>query len=133
MLRDMLFPAFVVLPTIPVIAFQSLVVLWFGNTLLVKAVITSYLTSFPMTVNPLLRLRSVDPHHVALLPSFGAAPLGVLWRLRLPTASPLIAAGMRMATVRYLVVAVAMETPRTRGTTGGQTGSAHGRDGDGQA
>src|SRR5208337_3844950 len=43
-LREIVFPIFVVSQTIPVIAFGALVVLWFGNTLIAKAVIAFYLT-----------------------------------------------------------------------------------------
>ena len=60
-LREMIFPIFIVSQTIPVIAFGALVVLWFGNTLLAKAVIAFYLTFFPVTVNTLLGLETVDP------------------------------------------------------------------------
>ncbi len=65
-LREMVFPIFVVSQTIPVIAFGALVVLWFGNTLLAKAIIAFYLTFFPVTVNTLLGLETVDPKQVAL-------------------------------------------------------------------
>jgi len=44
-----------------VIAFGALVVLWFGNTLLAKAVIAFYLTFFPVTVNTLLGLETSIP------------------------------------------------------------------------
>ena len=88
LLRDMLFPVFVVSQTIPVIAFGALVVLWFGNTLLAKAVIAFYLTFFPVTVNTLLGLQSVDPAQVALLRSFGAGARSLMLRLQLPAALP---------------------------------------------
>ena len=61
LLRDTVFPIFIVSQTIPVIAFGALVVLWLGNTLFAKAVIAFYLTFFPVTVNTLLGLQSVDP------------------------------------------------------------------------
>ncbi len=95
-LRDMLFPIFVVSQTIPVIAFGALVVLWFGNTLLAKAVIAFYLTFFPVTVNTLLGLQSVDPAQVALLRSFGAGGGSLLLRLQLPTALPQIFVALRL-------------------------------------
>jgi NitT/TauT family transport system permease protein len=41
--------------------------------------------------------------------SFGAGPVSIFWRLRLPAALPLIAAGMRVATVRSLIVAIVTE------------------------
>ena len=68
-LREMVFPIFVVSQTIPVIAFGALVVLWFGNTLLAKAVIAFYLTFFPVAVNTQLGLESIDHKQVALMRS----------------------------------------------------------------
>jgi NitT/TauT family transport system permease protein len=41
--------------------------------------------------------------------SFGAGRLGILWRLRLPTALPLLLAGMRVATVRSVLIAIITE------------------------
>jgi NitT/TauT family transport system permease protein len=93
-LREMIFPIFVVSQTIPVIAFGALVVLWFGNTLLAKAIIAFYLTFFPVTVNTLLGLETVDPRQVDLMRSFGASNRQLLhsrllcrrssWRCGLP-------------------------------------------------
>jgi NitT/TauT family transport system permease protein len=108
-LREMIFPIFVVSQTIPVIAFGALVVLWFGNTLLAKAVIAFYLTFFPVTVNTLLGLESVDPRQVALMKSFGASPRQLLLRLQLPTALPHIFVALRLASSLSLVGAIVGE------------------------
>jgi NitT/TauT family transport system permease protein len=51
----------------------------------------------------------VDERAVNLMRSFGASRLSILWRLRLPTALPLILSGMRIATVRSLIVAIVTE------------------------
>ncbi|WP_198383231.1 ABC transporter permease [Roseomonas sp. KE2513] len=108
-LRDMLFPIFVVFQTVPVIAFGALVVLWFGNTLLAKAVIAFYLTFFPVTVNTLLGLRSVDPRQIALLRSFGATGRQLLLRLMLPAALPQIFVALRLGASLSLVGAIVGE------------------------
>ena len=108
-LRDMIFPIFVVSQTIPVIAFGALVVLWFGNTLLAKAVIAFYLTFFPVTVNTLLGLETVDPKQVALMKSFGASNRQLLLRLQLPTALPQIFVALRLASSLSLVGAIVGE------------------------
>ena len=109
LLRDMVFPLFVVSQTIPVIAFGALIVLWFGNTLLAKAAIAFYLTFFPVTVNALLGLQSVDERQVQLLRSFGATPGQVLLRLQLPAALPQIFVALRLAASLSLVGAIVGE------------------------
>jgi NitT/TauT family transport system permease protein len=108
-LKEMIFPIFVVSQTIPVIAFGALVVLWFGNTLLAKAVIAFYLTFFPVTVNTLLGLELVDPKQVALMRSFGASNHQLLLRLQLPTALPQIFVALRLASSLSLVGAIVGE------------------------
>ncbi|GGJ13020.1 ABC transporter permease [Neoroseomonas lacus] len=108
-LRDMLLPIFVVSQTIPVIAFGALVVMWFGNTLMAKAVIAFYLTFFPVTVNTLLGLHSVDPRQVALLRSFGATGRQILFRLQLPMALPQIFVALRLGASLSLVGAIVGE------------------------
>ena len=108
-LRDMIFPIFIVSQTVPVIAFGALVVLWFGNTLMAKAVIAFYLTFFPVTVNTLLGLDSVDPRQVALLRSFGASRLTLLRRLQLPSALPQIFVALRLGASLSLVGAIVGE------------------------
>lgn len=109
LLREMVFPIFIVSQTIPVIAFGALIVLWFGNTLFSKAIIAFYLTFFPVTVNTLLGLQSVDPRQEALLRSFGAGPRQLLWRLQLPSALPQIFVALRVAASLSLIGAIVGE------------------------
>jgi NitT/TauT family transport system permease protein len=108
-LKEMILPIFVVSQTIPVIAFGALVVLWFGNTLLAKAAIAFYLTFFPVTVNTLLGLETVDSKQVALMRSFGASNHQLLWRVQLPTALPQIFVALRLASSLSLVGAIVGE------------------------
>jgi NitT/TauT family transport system permease protein len=108
-LRDMVFPLFVISQTIPVIAFGALIVLWFGNTLLAKAVIAFYVTFFPVTVNTLVGLNAIDPRQTALMRSFGASGRQMLWRLQFPSALPQIFVALRLAAALSLVGAIVGE------------------------
>jgi ABC-type nitrate/sulfonate/bicarbonate transport system, permease component len=109
LLRELVFPLFVISQTIPVIAFGAVVVLWFGNTVLAKALIAFYLTFFPVTVNTVHGLESVDHRQIDLLRSFGASRLQVLWRLELPAALPQIFVALRLACTLSLLGAIAGE------------------------
>ncbi len=108
-LRETIFPIFIVSQTIPVIAFGALVVMWFGNTILAKAVIVFYLTFFPVTVNALLGMRAVDEKQVQLLRSFGASEREIMRKLRFPTALPHIFVALRIASALGLAGAVVGE------------------------
>lgn len=107
--RELIFPIFIVSQTIPVIAFGALVVLWFGNTLLAKAAIAFYLTFFPVTVNTLVGLEAVDPRQEALMRSFGASRFKILTQLQLPAALPQIFVALRLASALALVGAIVGE------------------------
>lgn len=109
LLKELVFPIFIISQTIPVIAFGAVVVLWFGNTILAKALIAFYLTFFPVTVNTLNGLESVDPRQVDLLRSFGASRLKLLFQLQLPAALPQIFVALRLACTLSLLGAIAGE------------------------
>jgi NitT/TauT family transport system permease protein len=108
-IKDMVFPLFVVSQTIPVIAFGALFVLWFGNTLLAKAIIAFYVTFLPVTINTLVGLDSVDPRQVALMRSFGASRWQLMKSLQLPTALPQVFVALRLGASLSLVGAIVGE------------------------
>jgi NitT/TauT family transport system permease protein len=108
-LKELFFPLFVVSQTIPVIAFGAVVVLWFGNTLLAKAVISFYISFLPVTVNTMLGFSAVDPRQVALMRSFGASDGQILRRLYLPAALPQLFVALKLASSLALVGAIVGE------------------------
>ncbi len=102
-------PGLLAINSVPVAAYSPLVLLWFGLGWSSKIVMVALTVGFTVFLSALAGFDRVDRRSVGLLRSFGAGPFGILWRLRLPTALPLIAAGMRVATVRSLIVAIVTE------------------------
>ena len=102
-------PALLAINSVPVAAYSPLVLLWLGLGWSSKIVMVALAVGFTVFLSALAGFDRVDRRSVGLLRSFGAGPFGILWRLRLPTALPLIAAGMRVATVRSLIVAIVTE------------------------
>ena len=102
-------PALLAVNSVPVAAYSPLVLLWFGLGLLSKVVMVALAIGFTVFLSALAGFDRVDARTIGLLRSFGAGPAAVLWRLRLPTALPLILAGMRVATGRSLIVAIVTE------------------------
>lgn len=109
LLKELFFPLFIVSQTIPVIAFGAVVVLWFGNTLLAKAVISFYISFLPVTVNTMLGFSTVDPRQVQLMRSFGASDGQILRRLYLPSALPQLFVALKLASSLALVGAIVGE------------------------
>ena len=112
-MERMLFPYFVVSQTIPVIAFGALIIMWFGNGMMSKAIIAFYLTFFPVTVNTQRGLVGVDEQRVALLRSFGADSFKTFVKLRFPYALPSI-----------MVALASRHQPESRSAPSSANGSA---------
>jgi ABC-type nitrate/sulfonate/bicarbonate transport system permease component len=107
--RAALMPALMAINSVPVAAYSPLVLLWFGIGMASKIVLVAMAVGFTVFLSALAGLDRVDRRSVDLMKSFGAGPLAILWRLRLPAALPLIAAGLRVSTVRSLIVAIVTE------------------------
>lgn len=108
-LRRVVLPALMAINSVPVVAYAPLVLLWFGVGIESKIVMVALAVGFTVMLHAISGLDQVDPKAVALLRSFGADRASVLWRLKLPTAAPLIATGMRVATVRSMIIAIVTE------------------------
>jgi NitT/TauT family transport system permease protein len=108
-LRSVLLPAATAINAVPVVGYSPLILLWFGIGVASKIVMVAMAVSFTVFLSTLAGLDRVDRRAVALLRSFGAGRLSMLWRLRLPTALPMLLAGMRVSTVRSVLVAIITE------------------------
>lgn len=108
-LRGAIVPAATAINSVPVVAYAPLILLWFGIGMPSKIAAVAVAVSFILFVSTLAGLDRVDRRSVDLLRSFGAGRIAILWRLRLPTALPLMAAGMRVSTVRSVIVAIVIE------------------------
>jgi ABC-type nitrate/sulfonate/bicarbonate transport system permease component len=97
------------LKTIPVIAVLPLAVLLFGTTLQMKVLLVTFGVFFPILMQTIYGVRSVDPVVRDTGRVFG---LGVWARFRsitLPTAAPYIATGLRLAAAAALLLDVLSE------------------------
>ncbi len=108
-LERAIFPIFVALQSVPVIAFGAIVVIWCGNTIMAKVVIALYLTFFPVTVSTLRGLQAADPQRIALMRSFGASRLQLFLKLSLPSAAPTIMVGLKLGISLSLAGAIVGE------------------------
>lgn len=110
LLDRMFTPVVVVSQTVPVIALAPLLVLWFGySTALPRVIICALIAFFPMAVTTLQGLRATDPQLILLLRSVGARRGTIFWRVRVPSAAPFLAAGLRAGVTLSLVGAVVAE------------------------
>ena len=111
-------PYIVASQTIPILAIAPMVVVWVNPRLPpglkdwgAVSVIAAYLTFFPVTINTMRGLTSVDPRSLELMRSYAASSWGVLWKLRVPAALPFIFAALKIAAPASVVGAIIGELP----------------------
>ena len=110
-LERALVPLIVASQTIPIIAIAPLIVIglkadWFG-----VAIVSTYLTFFPVTIAALRGLRAYDPRALELMRSYAASRGAILRKLRLPAARPYLFTGFRIAGPAAVVGAIVGELP----------------------
>ena len=102
-----LMPYFIAANAVPIIAFAPIMNDWFG--LLnphSKWAIAGVLCFFPVMVNTLRGLTSVQPEAIELMRSYAASEREIFRRVRIPTALPFIFTGLRIATVLAMIGAI---------------------------
>jgi NitT/TauT family transport system permease protein len=106
---------------VPILAIAPMVIVVLAAVnvtgLLPKAIISAYLSFFPVTVGMVKGLRSPEPMHLDLLRTYNATGAQVLWKLRWPAAVPFLFVSMRVAIAASLVGAIVGELPT--GSAGG--------------
>jgi len=115
LLQRGLLPYVVASQTVPILAVAPIVVIYLGSLHVAPwfsvAVIASYLTFFPVTINTLRGLQSTDRRALELMRSYAAGPISVLWKLRIPAALPYIFSALKVSATASIVGAIIGEAP----------------------
>ena len=108
-LRRAFYPLLVASQTIPPVAIAPILVVWFGFGLGPKVLLIALVCFFPVTVNTLDGLRSVDPQLITMMRTLGAGRRQILGRVELPSALPFIFSGTKIAIAVAVIGAVFAE------------------------
>ncbi|UJA19521.1 ABC transporter permease [Thermoleophilia bacterium SCSIO 60948] len=108
-LRRAFLPLLIASQTIPIIAIAPILVVWFDYGIGPKLAIVALICFFPITVNGLDGLRSVDPGLRRTMLTLRASPAQILRRVELPSALPFVFSGLRIAAVVAVIGAVFAE------------------------
>jgi len=95
-LERSLFPIAVLIKLIPFVAIAPLLSVWLGYQLQPKIVLAALITFFPVLVNSVTGLRSVDPLALDFFESVGANRWETLVRLRWPSSLPYLFAALKI-------------------------------------
>jgi putative hydroxymethylpyrimidine transport system permease protein len=105
-LRDATYPLLVASQAIPVVVLAPIFVLAFGYGIGPKLAIVALICFFPITVNLLDGLRSVEPELLKLMRSLGASRLRTLSSVELPASLPYLFSGLKIAAAVSVIGAV---------------------------
>jgi putative hydroxymethylpyrimidine transport system permease protein len=97
------YPIIIASQTVPVIALAPILLVIFGYSILPKLIIVCLICFFPMVVNTVDGLKSVDPDLINLMRTLGAGKWRLFRDVVWPTALPYLFSGAKVA-VTYSVV-----------------------------
>lgn len=104
-----LYPLAIASKTTPIIAMAPLLVLWFGNGSLSKVVAATLIAFFPILVNTVKGLKTVDGEALELFESLTATKIQTLTKLRFYSALPYIFSAAKVSTSLAVVGAIVGE------------------------
>ena len=117
LLERALVPYVIASQTIPIIALAPMIVLWVGRDWPSVALISAYLTFFPVTIAGIRGLSSPDPRALELMESYAASRWQILTKVRLPASLPYLFTALKIGATASIVGAIVAEAPT--GITGG--------------
>jgi len=110
-----LLPWIITSQTIPILAVAPMIIVLLSaigvTGLLPKALISTYLSFFPVAVGMVKGLRSPDILHLDLMRTYSATKSQLLWKLRIPASVPFFFASMKVAIAASLIGAIVGELP----------------------
>lgn len=110
-----LMPWIIASQTIPILALAPMIIVVLASIgitgLIPKALISTYLSFFPVAVGMVKGLRSPDLLHLDLMRTYNASRAQLFWKLRLPASVPFLFASMKVAIAASLVGAIVGELP----------------------
>jgi len=104
-----IYPYLVAIQTTPKVAIAPLFIIWFGFGISSKVIIAGIIAFFPVLVNVITGLRSTDPQRIELMRSLRASRWQIFKMVMLPSALPMIFAGLQVAVIFSLLGAIVGE------------------------
>lgn len=108
-LDHVLTPYIVASQAVPIVAIAPLLVLWFGVGLRSKVLICALIVFFPVLINTVVGLRSVEPDLRDMLRTLRATPWQTFAKLEVPAALPVWLGGLRVGATLAVIGAVVGE------------------------
>jgi putative hydroxymethylpyrimidine transport system permease protein len=105
-LRRAVYPLLIASQTIPIVVLAPILVILLGYGIAPKLVIVALICFFPIVVNGLDGLRSVDDDFIRMMRTLDGGRWAIFRRIEFPAALPLIFSGLRIAATFAAIGAV---------------------------
>lgn len=108
--REALLPFAIAANSMPIIAFAPIMNNWFGlDNPFSKMAIVAIMVFFPMMINTVRGLTSVDSRSLELMRSYASSEFEIMRKLRIPTALPYFFNGLKVAAALSMIGAIVGE------------------------
>jgi putative hydroxymethylpyrimidine transport system permease protein len=101
-----LYPFVIASQTVPIIVIAPMLLIWVGYGLAPKVIVVALICFFPIVVNMVDGLKSVDSDVVALMRTLGANRWRIFLKVQIPTSLPFLFSGLRIAIAFSVIGAV---------------------------
>jgi len=108
-IEDIIEPPLELLRSVPPVAFISVALLWFGIGNRLTVFIISWACFFPLYINTIEGVKGVELRMVQAARTLGAKPLQVLFKVIVPSAMPMIFAGLRTSLANAMMAIIVTE------------------------
>jgi NitT/TauT family transport system permease protein len=106
-IEKVLSPYILGLQIAPKVAFAPLFIMWLGYNAWPKLLVTVLVVFFPILVNVLQSMKTVDRDLINLARAYSMSRLQIFWKIEVPTSMPALMAGLRIgATLAVIGVTV---------------------------
>jgi len=113
-----LYPIVISIRSTPIIALAPVFIIWFGFTIMPKAIVAALATFYPVLVNCITGMRAIDPATLEFFESVHASRSEIFWRLRVPNTMPYFFAALRLNVSLSLIGAIVGELVGARDGVG---------------
>ncbi len=105
--EKILSPYILALQIAPKVAFAPLFIMWFGYNAWPKLIVTVLIVFFPILVNVLQSMRTIDRDLVNLARAYSMSRTAIFWKVLFPASMPNLMAGLRIgATLAVIGITV---------------------------
>ena len=104
--KKAIYPVLVISQTVPIIVIAPLLAMWFGFGIAPKIFVVVLVCFFPITVNLIEGLQSVDGELINLVRSMGATRRQIFAKIKFPSALPYFFSGLKFAATYSIMGAV---------------------------